>query len=136
MPTTTTPSRDDAELRRHVEALGQAIRAKNVPAVMQHYSPEIVTFDVKPPLQVQGDEYRKNFERWFGAMEGPIDYESKDLHIVASGDVAFCHSTSHVKGTWKSGKQADYWVRVTSCFQKVGGQWLITHEHVSMPATM
>ena len=136
MPTTTTPSRDDAELRRHIEALGQAIRAKNVPAVMQHYSPEIVTFDVKPPLQVQGDEYRKNFERWFGAMEGPIDYESKDLHIVASGDVAFCHSTNHVKGTWKSGKKADYWVRVTSCFQKVGGQWLITHEHVSMPATM
>jgi len=27
-------------------------------------------------------------------------------------------------------------VRVTTCFQKANGQWLVGHEHVSMPVTM
>ena len=132
MPT----SKEEADLRAHIEALAQGIRDKDVPALMKHYSPDIVTFDVRPPLKVQGEEYRKNFERWFAAMQGPIDYETQDLRIAVSGDVAFCYSLSHVKGTWTSGKEADYWVRVTSGFQKINGRWLITHEHVSMPAKM
>jgi ketosteroid isomerase-like protein len=134
MPTST--STEETALRARVETLAQAIRDKNVAAVMAHYSPDIVTFDVRPPLKVQGDEYRKNFERWFSAMQGPIDYETQDLRIVVSSDVAFCYSVSHVKGTWASGKNADYWVRVTTGFQKMNGQWLVTHEHVSMPAQM
>jgi ketosteroid isomerase-like protein len=32
-----------------------------------------------------------------------------------------------------TGEKTDYWVRVTSGFQKINGQWKITHEHVSLP---
>jgi ketosteroid isomerase-like protein len=50
-----------------------------------------------------------------------------------SDDIAFCHYLSHVKSTRATGERADYWVRVTSGLQKMNGQWMVTHEHVSVP---
>ena len=67
---------------------------------------------------------------------GPIDYEMRDLRITMSDDVAFCHYLGHVRSTRTTGEKADYWVRVTSGLQKMNGQWMITHEHVSVPFYM
>jgi ketosteroid isomerase-like protein len=104
---------------------------------MAHYAPDVIVYDVMPPLAVlSAADYRKNFERWFASMLGPIDYETKELRVSMSDSHAFCHGLSRVKGTRKTGEKADYWVRVTTCFQKANGQWLIGHEHVSMPAAM
>jgi uncharacterized protein (TIGR02246 family) len=137
MPTTTTSTRDDAQIRECMDALAQALRAKDIDALMAHYAPGVVTFDVRPPLQVQGvDAYRRNFEAWFASVQGPIDYEMRDSRITMSGDVAFCHSLIHVKSTRTTGERADYWVRVTSGFQKLNGRWTVTHEHVSVPINM
>jgi ketosteroid isomerase-like protein len=69
-------------------------------------------------------------------VQGPIDYEIRDLRITMSDDVAFCHSLCHVKSTRTTGEKADYWVRVTSGFQKMNGRWMIIHEHVSVPINM
>ena len=90
-----------------------------------------------PPLDIHGaDDYRKNYESWFASMQGPLEYEMKDLRISMSESHAFCFCLGHVKGTKQGREKVDYWVRVTSCLQKANGQWLIGHEHVSMPATM
>ena len=134
MPTTTTPTREDSQIRQRMDALAQALRAKDINELMAYYAPDIVTFDLRPPLQVQGvDAYRKNFEAWFASVQGPIDYETRDLRITIRDDVAFCHYLTHIKSTRMSGEKADYWVRVTSGFQKMNGQWMVTHEHVSVP---
>ena len=69
-------------------------------------------------------------------MRGPIDYEMNDLRISMSESHAFCHFVGHIRGTRSNGENADYWVRVTTCFQKANGQWLVGHEHVSMPGEM
>jgi ketosteroid isomerase-like protein len=125
-----------SSVRQHVESLAQAIRDKDVDALMSHYAPDIVAFDVKPPLNVQGaDAYRENFEKWFASMQGPIGYEMHDLRISMSESHAFCFCLGHVKGTRPGGEKVDYWVRVTSCLQKANGQWL-WRRHMSMPATM
>ena len=125
---------EDSSVRERLESLAQAIRDKNVDALMRHYAPDIIVFDVAPPLHVRGaDDYRRNFEKWFASMRGPIDYEIDDLHISMSESHAFCFCMGHVKGTREGGEKVDYWVRVTSCLQKANGQWLVGHEHVSMP---
>jgi ketosteroid isomerase-like protein len=137
MPTTVKRIREDTSLRDRIETLAQAIRVKDIDALMTHYAPDVIAYDVMPPFFVQGvAEYRKNFERWFDSLQGPIDYEMNGLRVSESESHAFCHALSHVKGTRKNGENADYWVRVTTCFQKANGQWLIGHEHVSMPVEM
>jgi ketosteroid isomerase-like protein len=135
----STPLRrihEEAPIRDRVESLAQAIRDKDIDALMTHYAPDIVAYDVMPPAANGLADYRKNFERWFGSMLGPIDYEMKDLRVSMSESHAFSHCVSHVRGVRRDGEKADYWVRVTSCFQIANGQWLIGHEHVSMPAQM
>jgi uncharacterized protein (TIGR02246 family) len=135
MPKTTTLTRDDAQIREYIDASARAIRAKDIKAVMAHYAPDIVTFDIMP-LQTQGaDAYRKNFEAWFASVEGPIDYETHDVRLTTRDDVAFGHYLGHVKSTRTTGEQTDYWVRVTAGFQRVNGKWMVTHEHVSVPLT-
>jgi uncharacterized protein (TIGR02246 family) len=137
MPTTTKSAREDAQVRQSLEALAQALSAKDVDALMAHYAPDVVTFDVGAPLEVKGVEaYRKNFERWFASVQGPIDYTMRDLRIATGDGVAFCHCLSHVESTRKSGEKNDYWVRVTSGLRKANGRWLVTHEHISMPFYM
>ena len=127
----------EAPIRERIETLAQAIRDKNVDALMTHYAPDVYVFDVLPPLEVDGtDAYRKNYERWFASMQGPIDYEMNDLHISMSESHAFCFCLGHVKGMRPGGEKVDYWVRVTSCLQKANGQWLVGHEHVSKPAVV
>ena len=133
MPTTTTPATDAAQIREFIDASAQALRAKDINALMAHYAPDVVVFDLMP-LQTQGaDAYRKNFEAWFASVQGPIDYQISDLGITRSDDVASCHYVGHVRSTRTTGEKAEYRVRVTAGCRKLNGRWMITHEHVSVP---
>jgi uncharacterized protein (TIGR02246 family) len=137
MPTTAALTRDDTQIRERLDTLVQALRAKDIDALMAHYAPDNVTFDLRPPTQVHGaDAYRKNFEAWFASTKGPIDYEVHNLRIVTRDDVAFCHCLGHVRSTRTTGEKADYWVRVTTGLEKMSGQWMVTHEHISVPFNM
>jgi len=125
------------EIEARIETLAQAIRNKNVDQVMSHYAPDVVTYDLLPPLDVRGvAAYRKNFEKWFASMSGRINYEMMDVHIAADDGHAYCHCLSHITGARTGGGRADYWVRVTSGWRRMNGEWVIAHEHISMPTMM
>jgi ketosteroid isomerase-like protein len=100
---------------------------------MAHHAPDMVTFDLMPLQCLGADAYRKNFEAWFASVQGPIDYEIRDLRLTRRDDVAFCHYLGRVKSTRATGQKTDYWVRATMGLQKMNGQWMVTHEHVSVP---
>lgn len=137
MSTLMKHPREDTDLLDRLESLAQAIRAQDVDAILTHYAPDVVVFDVLPPPDTQGAaNYRKNFERWFESMPGPLGYEMDDVQISQGENHAFCHFQARVQGTKRGGEKTEYSVRVTTCFQKANGQWLVAHEHVSMPARM
>jgi ketosteroid isomerase-like protein len=130
-------SSTEDEVLERIETLVEAIRHKNVDNVMAHYAPDVVVFDLQPPLEVRGvAAYRKNFEKWFASMSGRIAYEMSDVHLSADDTVASCHCISHVTGARSGGGRADYWVRVTSTWRRVHGEWRVTQEHISMPTLM
>ena len=127
----------EAEIRQLIDNWAAALRAKDSNALMSHYTPDILVFDLAPPLQYAGiDAYRKNFEEWFPSFEGPIGYEIRDLSITTGDDAAFSHSLNRISGTRTSGEQTDVWVRATVGFRKVDGKWRIAHEHASVPFYM
>lgn len=137
MPTTPTPTQDEPQIRERLEQWTRALHAKDLDALMALYAPDAVAFDLMPPHRVpDAEHYRKNFERWFAAMPGPIEYQIHDLRITTSDTVAFSHSLGHVSATKANGEKTDYWVRVTVGFQKRNGQWQMIHDHVSMPLDM
>lgn len=125
---------EETGIRETLDELAQALRAKDIVALMTHYAPDVIVFDLRPPPRVtNADAYRRNFEAWFTSVEGPIDYEMHELVIRVRDDVAFCHGLGHVRSKRTNGEKADYWVRVTSGLQKISGRWMLTHEHISMP---
>ena len=104
----------DTPIRECIEAWAQALRAKDLNALMAHYAPDIVTFDVMPLQTLGADAYRKNFEAWFASVQGLIGYEIRDLRITMRDDVAFSHYVGHVRSTRTTGEKNDYWVRLSS----------------------
>lgn len=101
---------------------------------MANLAPDILSFDVVNPLQNIGSEAsRKRAEEWFSSFQGPIGYEIRDLSITAGDEVAFSHGLSHVSATRTDGGQLDMWWRTTVCCRKIDGEWIVTHEHNSVP---
>jgi ketosteroid isomerase-like protein len=133
--TATQPATDEAQIRQLLDKLAEAIRARDVEGLMSIYAPGIVSFDVGGPLQGVGEEAKwENWRYAFAAFDGPLGYEIRDLTITPGGDVAFAHGFARLSGTFKGGDRSDgFWVRLTACFQKIDGNWLIAHDHVSVP---
>jgi ketosteroid isomerase-like protein len=124
----------DAEIRTLLDRWADAIRRKDIDLLMPVYSPDIVYFDVVPPLQIQGAAAaRRNFLRWFDLWESSIGQEIRDLNIAASAELAAAHMLIRASGTLKNGREVGYWVRASVCCRRSNDRWLITHEHVSVP---
>ena len=116
---------------------GEAAWAKDIDQLMSVFSPDVVYFDIVPPLRYSGaDALRERFTDWFGRWQGPIGQELRDVEVLASGDVAAAHMLVRASGTLLDGTQVDYWVRVTDICRRTDDGWRITHEHVSLPADL
>jgi ketosteroid isomerase-like protein len=123
-----------SEIGALYESQFDAIHAKDLDRLMSCYSPDIVYFDVVPPLRYAGSAaLRGRFSDWFDGFRGPIDMDVRDLSISTSGDIAVAHWLSRARGTLTSGREVGSWVRASSCCQRSTHDWLITHEHISLP---
>jgi uncharacterized protein (TIGR02246 family) len=130
----TQRANDEADIRQRIDKLAEAIRAMNLEDVMSIYAPDVVSFDIVQPLQHVGAEAkRKNWVDAFAMYQHPLGYEIRDLTVTVGDDVAFAHSLNRISGTLKNGNRTDFWLRSTTCFRKIGGNWLITHDQVSVP---
>ena len=125
---------EEAEIRRRIDTLVEAIRDMDIERVMPIYAADIVSFDVEPPLQHVGAEAkRKNWLHVFSIYQRPLDYEIRDLEIAVGDDVAFGRGFVRVRGRLRSGNETERWLRATTCLRKISGTWLIVHDHVSVP---
>jgi ketosteroid isomerase-like protein len=123
-----------SEIEALLDRWSDAIRRKTIDPLMSLYSPDIVYFDVIPPLRYSGaTALRNDFLRWFDIWEGPVGVEIRDRRILASEDVAVAHMLHRTSGTLKDGREVAYWVRATVCCQRSNHRWFIAHEHVSLP---
>ena len=132
-------SGDEASIRALESSLATAAMAKDVNAIMKVYVPDesLVVFDVVPPRQYVGAKaYAKDWSDFLGMFKGPLKFEISDLSVTAAGTMGFGHSIQRVTGTDAKGKPVDLTVRVTDVYRKIKGNWLIVHEHVSVPVDL
>ncbi|MDQ7805207.1 NAD(P)H-dependent oxidoreductase [Amycolatopsis sp. A133] len=127
----------EAAIRGRLDEVVEALRAKDLEALRQIYAPDVVSFDVEPPLQHVGVEAKlQNWAKVFTFFE-KVDYELRDLTITVGAGLAVGHGFGRVSGTLKNGVVADgMWVRATFVFRKLGGEWVIVHDQASVPFDM
>ena len=133
----------NADAREDIKALEDrfiaAFKAKDIDAIMRVYVPDqtLFVFDVVPPRQYVGAAaYRKDWQEFLDNFDGPITVELSELAIATDRSLAYGHSIQRVVGTDKQGKKIDLTVRVTDVYKKIKGNWLVVHEHVSVPVDL
>jgi ketosteroid isomerase-like protein len=139
MRTDMVQSADEAAIRALEDGFVAAFNSGDIDAIMTHYVADdsLVVFDVVPRKQCFGaDAYRANWVDFFSHFEGRPKIAITELGITVNGEIGFSHSRQHVTGTDKRGNAVDRWVRVTDGYRKIGGNWLIVLEHVSVPVDL
>ena len=127
---------DEATIRELVENWASAVRARDLQGILANHSPDILMFDVPPPLASKGLEaYAKTWDLFFSWSDDPAIFDIKSMDITAGSDVAFVAALMRCAGTEKSGERVELDFRLTIGLRKIGQQWMVLHEHHSIPAS-
>ncbi len=127
---------DEAELRELIARWSKAVREEDLAGIRADHDPEILMFDVPPPLLARGlDAYMATWKPFFAWSTRPIEFDFHDLEIAAGPEVAFATAIGRCRGTERSGETIQLEFRLTMGFRKRHGRWWIVHEHHSVPAT-
>jgi uncharacterized protein (TIGR02246 family) len=131
-----TQTDNERTLRQLISDWSAAARRHDYEGVLAHHAPNILMFDVPPPFQSEGLEaYRKTWDLFFGAMADPPTFDFSDVRVTAGTDVAFATAHGRCLNTEKDGAVTELHFRLSMCFVSRDGQWLIVHEHHSLPST-
>jgi ketosteroid isomerase-like protein len=132
-----TRTDDEARIRGLLDEWTNAVRVKDIDAIMARYAPEVVAFDAIARLQFRGAQaYREHWQACLARCSGPMIFEVHDLSIAAAGDVAFSHFLVRCGGTGDDGQEQSGWTRGTVGWRKTSGSWKVVHEHFSAPFDM
>ena len=116
------------EVRAAIEIWAKAVSDGNRKAILAHHSDDLLMFDF--PATVRGlDAYDRTWDFFFANPRGPISFVPRDITVVASDEVAFASCEMHCDGT--SAGPVDF--RLTTGLRKIDGNWVIVHEHHSVP---
>lgn len=132
----SSPASAEKEIREIYDRFSVAIKAKNLDAVMAMYTRDenAVYFDAFVPRQYVGyTAYRRDYAEFFKLFPGPASSAIYDLHVAASGDLAYASSIDRWVVTGADKKRVEMIFRATDVFRKVKGRWLVIHEHLSFP---
>ncbi|MBE9138239.1 nuclear transport factor 2 family protein [Nodosilinea sp. LEGE 07088] len=134
MITTTPKTQSETQIRQLIEAHTRAICTKDLEGIVAHYDPQVVIFDVKPPLTLNGiDACRQMWGTCLPYMPEMTGIEQAEMTITVSGDLALAHWLSHFEGVVPDHPAAQLRMRMTAACQRSETGWQIIHEHVSVP---
>jgi ketosteroid isomerase-like protein len=80
--------------------------------------------------------YAKDWTDFLGMFRGSLKFEISELSVNTDRLMGFSHSIQRITGTDTKGRPVDLTVRVTDVYRKIKGNWLIVHEHVSVPVAL
>jgi len=131
-----TAAEDEAAIRKLVESWAAAVRRKDMPAILRNHAADILMFDVPPPLRLEGIQaYEESWAPFYAASPTPTPFDIQEMSVTAGRDVAFVAALERCALAGPGGMNVDLDFRLTIGLRKIDGQWTITHEHHSLPAT-
>ena len=127
-------AQDEVAIRERIDTLREAIQTGDLEAMKTIFAPNLVSFDMEPPLRHLGAETKwKNWEKVFTIYRTPLEYEVRDPTVIVDGDLAVVYSLNRISGSLATGDKNAFWVRWTGVWRKLDGVWMIAHDQVSVP---
>jgi uncharacterized protein (TIGR02246 family) len=126
---------NEEQLRGLIDRWAKAVCDEDLDGIQANHDPDILMFDVPPPLASRGiDAYMATWHKFYPCQAKPVRFEFEQIEITAGSDVAFATAIGHC-GHIEHGQTTDLKFRLTMGFRKQDGQWRVLHEHHSVPAT-
>jgi uncharacterized protein (TIGR02246 family) len=124
---------DESQIRELVENWAQAVRSRDVDGILKQHAPDVLLFDVPLPIQSKGiDAYRQSWDLFYRWFDHSGVFELNELNVTVADNVAFCTALIRCAGSDASGATEELAVRLTVCYRKIDGQWIVVHEHHSV----
>lgn len=126
------------EILSLLDSYDKAVRAGDLATIQSFYADEFTIYDMMPPARFTDKrEYMKVAWKdcFINAFRFPVTFDRHEKKVIVSGGVAYAHNLIHMSGRFKkgNGKEIESWFRNTVALEKREGQWLIVHEHNSVP---
>ena len=127
-------SRSEDVIRARIARWCEAVRTRDVERIAAYYAPDILAFDAVSRLRFEGlDACRRHWRECLASDEGEMVFDVRDIAVTAGADLAFAHFLNRSGRKEADGREDAVWLRVTAGYRRLSGQWLIVHEHVSVP---
>lgn len=128
---------DEQKISALIEWWAAAVRDADLDTVLADHDPDIVMFDVPPPNEgVRGiDAYRETWPPFFEWLASGAIFQIESLYVTAGSDVAFAYALLHCGTPADLARQPGQRLRLTIGLRKIGGRWIVAHEHHSFPDT-
>lgn len=129
---------DRGQILALMRAQEAAIAKGDAAAVIAPMAPDIVNYDLPPPLEYRGENARsvEGLEAWFRTWDGPVTVETADPTVMFDGDLAVVFGLSRMRGRKNDSGPVDAWNRRTVVLRRIEGTWSIVHEDSSYPLQM
>lgn len=131
---TTRFQSDRSQIDALFEQLNRGYAEHNADTIVSAYTRDAVIYDLAPPLRHRGLD-PTCLSEWLSTWEGPLGMDMQDFDITIDDNLAVATALSKMYGT-KEGEHKELWVRTTWALRKIHGQWLISHDHASVPFYM
>jgi uncharacterized protein (TIGR02246 family) len=132
---------NETAIREIFDSWAAAVRAEDFNAIRANHSPDMLMFDVPPPLFSRGlDAYMDTWTLFYKSQAKPVvfnfnfDGNDNDIEITAGQDVAFVTAIGRCVYIPPGGGATNLQFRLTMGLRKQDGKWWIVHEHHSVPA--
>jgi ketosteroid isomerase-like protein len=134
---TTTEQTGTQAVLAVLDELHAAIGAGDAARALATCAPDSVAFTLAPPLAqpvVSRDEAVAGLQAWIDSFAAPPRLAHREPTVHVDGDVAFVHALTSMSGV--KGGEFTLWFRSTYGLRRVGGRWLVVHQHESVPFHM
>jgi ketosteroid isomerase-like protein len=121
-------------IRGQEDAIAKGDARANITAM----DPDIVVFDLQPPLSYRGEQARdiEGLNAWFATWRNGVTVHMAEPQLIIDGNLAVAFGLSRMTGVKTDGTEVDSWSRRTVVLRHIAGAWKIVHEHSSFPMAM
>ncbi len=127
---------DDATFRKLTDDYCAAWSSGNADTPAKFYAKDdgLVFYDLAPFAYHSWKEYHDGVQKEFLDSASSLKLTAgKDLKVRRRGTMAWTTVSMHLSEKTKDGKSSEADVRYTGIWEKRGANWLLVHEHLSVP---
>jgi ketosteroid isomerase-like protein len=127
---------DSATFRKLIDAYCAAWSSGNPENAAKFYAQEdgAVFYDLAPFSYHSWKEYKTGVQKQFFDTTQSVSLTAgKELKVTRRGSIAWTTVPMHLSVTAKDGRKSEAEVRYTGIWERRGTNWVLVHEHLSVP---